>query len=42
MDDETRDEEELDHKYTIMTEQDYGYDKPPFLNTIIGMKFLHL
>ena len=33
MDDQTRDEEELDHKYTIMTEEDYGYDKPPFLNT---------
>ena len=31
MDDQTRDEEQLDCKYTIMSEKDYGDDKPPFL-----------
>tara|TARA_R100001079_G_scaffold74686_1_gene39866 strand:- start:990 stop:1394 length:405 start_codon:yes stop_codon:yes gene_type:complete len=33
MDDQTRDEEEFDHKYTIMSEENYGDDKPPFLAT---------
>ena len=33
MDDETRDEEELDHKFTIITEEEYGEGTEPFLNT---------
>ncbi|MAL42655.1 hypothetical protein [Hyphomonas sp.] len=33
MDDETRDEEELDHKFTIITEEEYGEGNEPFLNT---------
>ena len=33
MDDQTRDEEEFDHKYTIISEEEYGEGNEPFLNT---------